>query len=278
MPNILFKSLPRCSTISISPQAVIDPRYGRYVNNNLADYHVPVNVKPAVPTLVWSDEFNADGAPDPSKWGYDIGNGSNGWGNLELEYYTDRPENAVVENGLLKITAIKENYNVSSYTSARLLSKDKFAFTYGRVEVKAKFPAGVGTWPAIWMLGSDISTVGWPACGEIDIVEHLGRDLNKIFGTLHYPGRSGGNADGNTTVISNATTSFHIYSLEWSAAAIKLFVDDQLYHMVNNSYGLPFNHDFFFIMNVAMGGDFAGSVDPAFTSATMEVDYIRVYK
>jgi beta-glucanase (GH16 family) len=128
------------------------------------------------------------------------------------------------------------------------------------------------------MLGSDISSAGWPACGEIDIMEHKGSDLNKIYGTLHYPGRSGGNADGNTKVISNATTEFHIYSLDWSATSIKIYVDGQLIHSVANSSGIPFNHDFFFIMNVAMGGTFAGSVDPAFTSATMEVDYIRVYQ
>lgn len=239
---------------------------------------ITVNVIPAVPTLVWSDEFNTDGAPDPTKWGYDIGTGGNGWGNNELEYYTNRPENAIAENGVLKITAIKESYSGSAYTSARILSKDKFDFTYGKIEVKAKLPAGVGTWPAVWMLGSNINTVGWPACGEIDIMEHRGSELNKIFGTLHYPGRSGGNADGATTIISNATTEFHIYSLEWSASSIQIYVDGLLYHTVNNSGSIPFNHDFFFIMNVAMGGGFAGSVDPAFTKDSMEVDYIRVYK
>jgi beta-glucanase (GH16 family) len=159
-----------------------------------------------------------------------------------------------------------------------LLSKNKFAFTYGKVEVRAKLPAGVGTWPAIWMLGSDISSAGWPNCGEIDIMEHRGSELNKIFGTLHYPGRSGGNADGGTKVISNATTEFHTYSIDWSATAIKIYVDDQLYHTVANSASIPFNHDFFFILNIAMGGGFGGTVDPAFTNATMEIDYIRVYK
>ncbi|MES2881475.1 MAG: family 16 glycosylhydrolase [Bacteroidota bacterium] len=229
-------------------------------------------------TLFWSEEFNVDGAPDATKWGYDIGTGGNGWGNNELEYYTSRPENVIVQNGVLKITAKKENYMGSAYTSTRLLSQNKFAFTYGRVEVRAKIPAGVGTWPAIWMLGSNIATVPWPACGELDIMEHRGSELNKIFGTLHYPGRSGGNADGNTKVISNATTEFHKYSMDWSATAIKIYVDDMLIHSVNNSAAIPFNHDFFFILNVAMGGSFAGAVDPAVTSATMEVDYVRVYK
>ena len=236
---------------------------------------VTVNYTGAV-TLVWFDEFNTDGAPDVNKWGYDLGSG--GWGNNELQYYTNRSENAVVQGGVLKIKAIKESYGGSAYTSARLLSKNKYAFTYGKVEVRAKLPAGGGTWPAIWMLGSDINTVSWPACGEIDIMEHVGNQLNKIYGTLHYPGRFGGSANGNTIMISNATTEFHIYSLEWTASTIKISVDNQVYHSVANSSSIPFNHDFFFILNIAMGGGLGGAVDPAFTNATMEVDYIRVYK
>ncbi|MBU0697322.1 MAG: glycoside hydrolase family 16 protein [Bacteroidetes bacterium] len=237
----------------------------------------PVVIKESYTDLVWADEFNVDGAPDPNKWGYDLGNG-NGWGNAELEYYTNRPENVIVKNGTLRINAIKENYNGSAYTSARMLSQNKYAFTYGKVEVKAKLPVGIGTWPAIWMLGGDIKSVGWPNCGEIDIMEHLGRDINNIYATLHYPGHSGGNANGATKMIQNATTEFHVYSLEWSPSIIKMFVDDQLVHSVSNSSNIPFNHDFFFIMNLAMGGNFGGPVDPAVTNATMEVDYIRVYK
>lgn len=233
-------------------------------------------VKQGDDTLIWSDEFNKDGDPDSSKWGYDLG--ASGWGNQELEYYTNRRENSIVEGGVLKINAIKENYKGSNYTSARLLSKGKFSFTYGKVEVRAKLPAGAGTWPAIWMLGSNSDTINWPTCGEIDIMEHRGIELNKIFSTFHYPGHSGGNADGNTKVISNATTEFHIYSMEWSATSIKIYVDDQLVHSLANSESVPFNHDFFFILNVAMGGGFGGAVDPAFTNATMEVDYVRVYK
>lgn len=239
-------------------------------------FDITVTVSAPTSGLVWSDEFNADGTPDPTKWGYDLGAG--GWGNSELQYYTNRPENVIVQNGVLKITAKKESYSGSAYTSARLLSKGLYAFTYGKVEVRAKIPSGVGTWPAIWMLGNDISTAGWPACGEIDIMEHRGSELNKIFGTLHYPGRSGGNADGSTLVISNASTEFHLYSLDWSASSIKIYVDGNLIHSVSNSSTIPFNHDFFFIINVAMGGTFGGSVNATFTSATMEVDYIRVYK
>jgi Glycosyl hydrolases family 16/PKD domain len=229
-----------------------------------------------VSSTFWSEEFNIDGAPDPAKWGYDLGAG--GWGNNELQYYTARPENAVVQGGVLKIKLLKESYNGSNYTSARLLSKSKFAFTYGKVDIMAKLPAGGGTWPALWMLGSDVSTNTWPACGEIDIMEHKGNELNKIYGTLHYPGHSGGNGNGSSKIISNATTQFHKYTLDWSATAIKIYVDDVLFHSVANSNSIPFNHDFFFILNVAMGGDFGGVVDPAVLGATMEVDYIRVYK
>jgi beta-glucanase (GH16 family) len=225
--------------------------------------------------LVWSDEFNTDGAPDATKWGYDIG--GNGWGNNELEYYTNRLDNASVSNGTLKITAKKESFNGSAYTSARLLTKGKFATKYGKIEVRAKLPAGVGTWPAIWMLGSNIDAAGWPACGEIDIMEHKGSDENRIYGTLHYPGHSGGNANGATIVIQNATSDFHVYAVEWNASVIKISVDGNVYHTVNNSASLPFNQDFFIILNVAMGGTFGGPVDPTFSSASMEVDYVRVY-
>lgn len=238
---------------------------------------VTVNVTIVAPILVWSDEFNTDGLPDATKWGYDLGS-NNGWGNNEQEYYTSRADNAVVINGSLKITAKKESFSGSNYTSARLLSKDKYSFKYGKVEIRAKLPSGGGTWPALWMLGSNISTAGWPACGEIDIMEHLGNDLNRIYGTLHYPGRSGGSADGASRIITNASTEFHIYQLEWSSSLIKISVDDQLIHSVVNSSAIPFNSDFFFILNVAMGGNFGGTIDPAFSSASMEVDYIRVYQ
>ena len=239
---------------------------------------VAVNVIAGTATLIWSDEFNTDGAPDAAKWGYDIGTGSGGWGNNELEYYTSRPVNVIVQAGVLKINAIKENYNGSAYTSARLLSKNKFSFMYGKIEVRAKMPVGVGTWPAAWMLGDNIGTVNWPACGEADIVEHLGRDLNKIYGTLHYPGHSGGNADGGTIIIPDATTAFHTYIVDWSATSIKIYVDAQLYHTVANSAALPFNQNFFVLLNMAIGGNFGGAVDPALTSATFEVDYVRVYR
>lgn len=227
-------------------------------------------------SLIWSEEFDTPGAPNPAKWGYDLGAG--GWGNNELQYYTNRPENAVVSGGTLKIIAKAENFSGSPYTSARLLSKDKFSFKYGKLEARAKLPFGAGTWAAIWMLGSNINTVPWPGCGEIDIMEHVGNQQNKIFGTLHHPGHSGGNGDGSSVVIANASTEFHRYGLEWTASTIKISVDDFTFFTFPNSAGLPFNQNFFIILNIAMGGNFGGAVDPAFVSSTMEIDYIRVYQ
>ena len=230
-----------------------------------------------IPKAVFFDEFSVDGAPDSSKWGYDLGN-NNGWGNNEAQYYTNRTQNAVVSNGTLKINLIKEAYQGYNYTSARLLSKGKYSMKYGKVEIRAKIPSGGGTWPALWMLGDNIDSVGWPACGEIDVMEHVGNQLNKIYGTLHYTGRSGGNADGASVMISNATTEFHIYSMEWNESTIKIYVDNQLFFTYNNNPNSPFNQNFFFIMNLAMGGNFGGTIDPNVTNATMEVDYIRVYQ
>lgn len=227
------------------------------------------------PTLVWSDEFNVDGAPDSSKWGYDLGAG--GWGNNEAEYYTNRPENVIVQNGILKINAIKENYSGSSYTSARILTKDKFSFKYGRVEIRAKLPIGGGTWPAFWMLGANISSVGWPACGEVDILEEVGNQLNVNHSSLHSPGRSGSTPDTATITVPNSTTEFHIYSADWSASTIKFYVDNQLFYTFLNSNSFPFNQNFFLIINFAMGGNFGGTIDPNFTSSTFQIDYVRVY-
>ncbi len=243
----------------------------------LASLTTKVTIAVGGMALIWSDEFNTAGAPDPSKWGYDLGN-NNGWGNNEAQYYTNRTQNAVVSNGTLKINLIKEAYQGYNYTSARLLSKGKYSMKYGKVEIRAKIPSGGGTWPALWMLGDNIDSVGWPACGEIDVMEHVGNQLNKIYGTLHYTGRSGGNADGASVMISNATTEFHIYSMEWNESTIKIYVDNQLFFTYNNNPNSPFNQNFFFIMNLAMGGNFGGTIDPNVTNATMEVDYIRVYQ
>lgn len=250
-------------------------------DSSLAWYHTFTTTQPVqnpvidYTNLVFSDEFNIDGAPDATKWGYDLGAG--GWGNAEAQTYTNAAANATVSGGNLVITAIKSGGN---YTSARLKSENKFEFTYGKVEVRAKLPSGGGTWPAIWMLGANYDQPGftWPACGEIDIMEHKGNEPNIIHGTLHYPGNSGGNGNGNTTTITGASTEFHVYKTIWSPTSIQIFVDDVLFHSVPNSNAIPFNHDFFLILNVAMGGTFGGAIDPAFTQSAMEVDYVRVYQ
>ena len=227
-------------------------------------------------SLIWSDEFDVPGAPNPAKWNYDIGAG--GWGNQELQNYTNRTDNAIVSNGTLKIIAKKENLGGSAYTSARLLTKDKFSFKYGKIEVRAKMPVGAGTWPAAWMLGANINTVNWPNCGEIDVVEHKGSDVNKIYGTLHFPGNFGGNAVGGTKVITGANSEFHVYACEWTAVSIKFYIDGVLFFTFANNSTLPFNQNFFVLLNLAMGGTFGGPVDAAFTTATYEVDYVRVYQ
>lgn len=226
-------------------------------------------------SLIWADEFDSPGAPDPAKWGYDIGAG--GWGNAELQYYTNRLDNAEVSNGTLKITAKRENFSGSPFTSARLLTCNKFSFQYGRVDARAKLPVGAGTWPAIWMLGANFGTVGWPACGEIDIMEHRGNDPNRIHGTVHYTGNSGGGGIGGTTLSSNVSSTFRVYSIEWNDQAIKFMIDDVVYFTFPNTSTLPFNQPFFLILNVAMGGNFGGTIDPAFSNSTMEIDYVRVY-
>ncbi|WP_163394961.1 family 16 glycosylhydrolase [Flavobacterium limi] len=255
-------------------------------NPALAWYHVFTTTKPTqVPdtdvdytNLVWSDEFNTDGAPDAAKWGYNLGTGDNGWGNNEKQNYTNSATNVIVQGGSLKITAKKEASGGQAYSSARLVSDSKFKFTYGKIEIRAKLPTGAGTWPAIWMLGQNYATKPWPACGEIDIMEHVGNNQNVVLGTFHYPGRSGGNADSGSKTIANVSTEFHVYKAVWSPASIKIYADEILIHSITNTAALPFNSDFFLILNVAMGGNLGGNIDPAFTQSSMEIDYVRVYQ
>ncbi len=228
--------------------------------------------------LVWADEFNDDGAPCDENWSYNIGTGDNGWGNGESQYYTDRADNVVVEDGVLKITAKAESFQGSDYTSARIISYQKFDFTYGKVEARAKLPTGGGTWPAIWLLGSSFETEPWPACGEIDIMEHVGNQQDIIFSSLHYPGNSGGNAVTESINVPGVSDGFFVYTVEWTPSQIIFSVDDTVYHTFNHNVTFPFQNDFFLILNVAMGGTFGGNIDPSFTESTMEIDYIRVYQ
>jgi beta-glucanase (GH16 family) len=227
--------------------------------------------------LLWSDEFNYNGLPDSNKWSYEVG--GNGWGNNELEYYTEKDTlNAIVAEGVLKIIARKQTIEKSLYTSARLVTKKMFDFKYGRIEVSVKLPKSAGTWPAVWMLGNNIDKVGWPACGEIDIMEHRGTQLDTVFGALHYPGRFGGNANVSTVHIPTATTAFHKYTLEWNENSIKFFVDNKLFHSVDTDISMPYNQPFYILLNLAMGGNFGGNVDPLFEMDAMEIEYIRVFQ
>ncbi|MEX0324228.1 MAG: family 16 glycosylhydrolase [Puniceicoccaceae bacterium] len=239
--------------------------------------------------LIWSDEFEVDGHPDPTKWQYD--EGGHGWGNSELQYYTNgRLANARVEAGLLIIEAHQEYWiNTlnfipgNDYTSARLVSKGHGDWLHGRVEARAKLPAGRGTWPAIWMLPTSNHHVGWPFSGEIDIMEHVGYDMNTVHGSLHYAGRSGANANSGSTVVSDVDTTFHVYAMEWDPDEFRFYVDDQQYHSYTNpNTGVeawPFTLPFHVILNLAVGGHWGGlqGVDPNIWPQRMEVDYVRVY-
>ena len=227
-------------------------------------------------TLIWSDEFNTDGAPDATNWTYDLGDG--GWGNGEVQTYTNSAENAKVLDGSLIITAKADGSG--GYTSARLKSQGLRKFTFGRIEVKAKLPAAQGTWPAIWMLGSNFSTVGWPTCGEIDIMEQTGANKDITLGTVHwYNTATNTNASaGENTAVANASSEFHLYTVEWSDTSIKMYLDDVPFYEFANNATLPFNADFFMILNIAMGGTLGGDIDSGFTEDTMEIDYVKVFQ
>ena len=237
-------------------------------------------------TLVWSDEFTqADGtSPDPTKWAYDIGGGS--WGNNELEYYTPRTNNVRVEKGLLVIEARQEDFRGSKYTSARLKTLGKWSCTYGRIEARIKVPRGQGIWPAFWMLGTNISTVSWPACGEIDIMENIGAEPGTVHGTVHGPGYSGGaRGIGGPFALPEGSFSddFHVYAVEWTTNQIKWFVDDRQYFSVTPARLPPgaswvFTQPQFIVLNVAVGGTWPGNPDRTTVfPQRMLVDYVRVY-
>lgn len=234
--------------------------------------------------LVMQEEFDVNGAPNPELWNYDIGTGSNGWGNNESQYYTNRPENIIVEDGMLKITARRELFLGSSFTSARITSKGKYEKKYGRIEARIKMPLGRGLWPAFWMLGANIDQVSWPQCGEIDIMEYLGSSPTSIFGTVHGPGYFGGNSISKFYSLKNSRfdTEFHVFGIEWGENYINFYVDDALYHRVTPQ-DVPgewvFNQPFYMILNIAVGGNLPGPPnDQTAFPQTMLVDYIRVYE
>ena len=235
--------------------------------------------------LVMEDEFDADNFLFPGVWTYDIGRGPNndGWGNNEEQYYTDRPENVKVENGMLKITALRESYMGANYTSGRILTKGLFEQKYGRFEARIKLPWGQGLWPAFWLLGANLDQVGWPQCGEIDIMENRGQEPTKIAGTVHGPGYSAGDSVSKEYTLENDRfdTGFHIFGIEWGPNYINFYVDDVLYNQITPddvSGEWVFNQPFYIILNVAVGGNYVGNVgDNTVFPQTMYVDYVRVY-
>ncbi len=238
-------------------------------------------------TLTLQDEFSVDGAPDSTLWTYDTGTGTNGWGNNELQYYTDRTENITVQNGVLIITANKENLNGSAYTSARIKTQGLFEQQYGRFEACMRLPYGQGMWPAFWLLGNNINSVGWPQCGEIDIMEYRGQKPTLIQGAVHGPGYSAGNAISKSYDLVNSRfdTKFHVFGIEWGPEYINYYVDDVLYHQITSkdvTGEWVLNRPFFIIINLAVGGDFVGAPNVSGPNETvfpqyLLVDYVRAY-
>ena len=235
--------------------------------------------------LVWSDEFNYEGLPDSTKWSYDVG--GNGWGNRELEYYTHADTaNAVVRNGFLYLTARKEQKGANGYTSARLVTKKKGDWLYGRIEVRAMLPAGRGLWPAIWMLPTDWKYGGWPASGEIDIMENVGFMPDSIFGSIHTKSFNHVIHTQKTKglFISDLYTAFHVYAIEWDAQQVRFYVDGNNYTTFQNtgkgSAEWPFDQRFHLLLNIAVGGGWGGQkgVDDAVFPRSMIIDYVRVYQ
>lgn len=235
-------------------------------------------------TLSWSDEFDETGI-NSTNWTFETG--ASGWGNNELQNYTNG-ENAKIENGILILTAKKINDNtlVGSYTSTRMISKGKQEFTYGKMEIRAKLPAGKGIWPAIWMLGADISTVSWPACGEIDIMEYVGYQPNTVHSTVHTTSGSGGNGNGSSKTLVTAEEEFHIYGLIWTEKEMVFYTDspENVTHKyspaIKTIENWPFYKPQYFILNVAVGGNWGGAqgIDNSIFPQSMEIDYVRVYQ
>ena len=244
--------------------------------------------------LVFFDEFEYEGSPNAEKWHHQVIPPNNGsWFNNELQHYTARPENSYVSNGTLKIKAKKEQYtygaSTKSYTSARLNSK--FAFTFGRVEVRAKLPAAAGTWPAIWTLGANCNETGsyfgnqygsghWPGCGEIDIMEQTGGNKNEIISHFHWGDRNSGQYRnmGGTLPVENTAGEFHIYSMEWTRSSIKTFVDGKLVYELPNSADKPYDHPHYLLLNIAIGGTLGGNVPSDFSEGIFEIDYVKVFQ
>lgn len=253
----------------------------------IAGLFLPVALQAQDWRLVWSDEFDYTGLPDDTRWDYDVG--GHGWGNQESQYYTrGRTQNARVENDMLVIEARRENYSGAQYTSARLVSRNKGDWLYGRIEVRARLPSGRGTWPAIWMLPTDwiYGNGGWPDNGEIDIMEHVGYNAGHVHATVHVNkyNHLRGTQRGGSIIVPDAQTAFHVYAIEWSPQQIDFFMDDKRYFQYRNEgvgwTSWPFDHPFHLILNIAIGGSWGGAqgIDNSIFPQQLEIDYVRVYK
>jgi beta-glucanase (GH16 family) len=232
-------------------------------------------------TLIWQDEFDGD-ALDPYRWVMEIG--GHGWGNNEWQFYTDRPENVRLEDGMLVIEAREEEFVRRDYTSGRIKTQGLFSFQYGRVEARMKLPYGPGIWPAFWMLGEDINEVAWPRSGEIDIMEFIGREPNHVYGTVHGPGYSGGASIGHFTTFPDGSLAqeFHVFAVEWEPEEIRWLVDDREFFKLTPAQvrgDWVFDHPFFLVLNLAVGGYWPGYPDETTTFPQLyQIDYVRVYQ
>ena len=260
-----------------SVTVTVDPGFLGGIPHIDSGYTTPISYSGM--TMVWNDEF--DGVSLSNQWTYEIGTGNWGWGNNELQYY--RQENVTVEDGLLKITAKNQSFGGSNYTSGRIKTQAAQSFQYGRIDIRAALPFSKGYWPALWMLGDDITSVGWPACGEIDIMEMIGGGANDriVHGTAHWD--AGGHAEyGQSSTISQMyAEEFHVFSIVWDANSIKWYRDDILYNTLTITSGdmTEFHQNFFLIFNVAIGGNWPGSPDASTVfPQTMAVDYVRVFQ
>jgi beta-glucanase (GH16 family) len=291
MRGTTTRAMTSAASSGMSADAAMAPASGAAPADASVGTGTPTAATPAAPAgwkLVWNDEFDGTKGTklDPSRWVYETG--GSGWGNNQLEYDTDRAENASLDgNGELTISAIKESYMGKSYSSVRLNTQGKFEHQYGRYEARMRLPFGQGIWPAFWMLGVDTNNVGWPTRGEIDIMENIGREPDTIHGTLHGPGYSGGNGIGAPSKLAMGqrfADDYHVFAIEWEQNVVRWYADGKLYQ-TRTPADLPkgskwvYDHPFFLLLNLAVGGQWPGNPDASTTfPQTMQVDYVRVYE
>lgn len=267
--TLLLASCTPEASVSSDPRSIVDESCN-YLDN--IDEWQPV----------WCDEFDIDGLPNPERWGYDVG--GHGWGNQELQYYTrENLTNASVEDGVLSIRAVEESVGQNNYTSARLVSRFRGDWLYGRIQVRAKMPGGRGVWPAIWMLPTNWVYGEWPASGEIDIMEYVGRAPGQVFNAIHTRSSYGATVNTKITNFPNVEDDFHVFAMEWKNQHIDFFLDDEKVYTyapaVRTYENWPFNKPFFLILNMAIGGTFGGSIDTSLEfPREYIIDYVRVYQ